>query len=120
MSSKLLRLALPALLLALVSAPACGGSDSAAERDAATVERTVDGVDRYGRLLRYVHSAATNVNVELVRRGAATPFLSRGNRGRYAGRLVAATEEARAEHHGLWGACRVSWSPDRQVETRHR
>jgi len=120
MSSKLLRLALPALLLALVSAPACGGSDSAAERDAATVERTVDGVDRYGRLLRYVHSAATNVNVELVRRGAATAFFFRGERGCYAGRLLVASEEARAERHGLWGACRVSWSPDRQVQTRHR
>jgi len=175
MSSRLWCVALPALLLALVSAPACGGSDSAAEGETATVERVVDGdtlvleggsrlrlaqidapelgeeecyaaasaaelaglvrpgsrvaleadprldgVDRYGRLLRYVHSADTNVNVELVRRGAATAFFFRGERGRYAGRLLAATEEARAERHGLWGACRVSWSPDQQIQTRHR
>ena len=175
MSSKLSRVALPALLLGLVSAPACGGSDSAAERDTATVERIVDGdtlvleggsrirlvqidapelgeeecyaaastgelaglarpgirvaleadprldgVDRYGRLLRYVYAESTNVNLELVRRGAATAFFFHGERGRYAGRLLAATEEARAERRGLWDACRVSWSADRQVETRHR
>lgn len=60
------------------------------------------------------------MNVELVRRGAATAFLFRRERGRYAGRLLAATEEARAERHGLWGACRVSLSPDRQLETRNR
>lgn len=175
MSAKLLRGALPALLLTLVSAPACGGSETAAKRHTATVERIVDGdtlvleggsrirlvqidapelregecyaaasagelaglvrpgsrvaleadprldgIDRYGRLLRYVHSADTNVNVEFVRRGAATAFFFRGERGRYAGRLLVATEEARTERHGLWGACRVSWSPDRQVGTRHR
>ena len=173
MSSKLWCVALPALLLALVSAPACGGSETAAERHTATVERIVDGdmlvleggsrirlvqidtpelregecygaaaarelatlarpgirvaleadprldgVDRYGRLLRYVNAESTNVNLELVRRGAATAFFFRGERGRYAGRLVAATDEARAERRGLWGACHVSWSPDRQVETR--
>jgi len=44
----------------------------------------LDRVDRYRRLLRYVLSADTNVNVELVRRGAATPYFRRGTRGRHA------------------------------------
>ena len=169
------RTTLLALLLVVASVAACGGSDSAVERDTATVERIADGdtlvleggarirlvqidapelregecyaaasardlaglarpgirvaleadprldeVDRYGRLLRYVYADSTNVNLELVRRGAATAFFFRGERGRYAGRLLAATEEARSEHRGLWDACRVSWSPDRQVETRPR
>ena len=41
----------------------------------------LDGADRHGRLLRYVHSGNTNVNVELVRRGAATAFFLGGDQG---------------------------------------
>jgi endonuclease YncB( thermonuclease family) len=37
----------------------------------------LDQVDRYGRLLRYVNWNGTNVNVELVSRGAATSKRSR-------------------------------------------
>ncbi len=80
----------------------------------------LDLVDRYRRLLRYVHAADTNVNVELVRRGAATPFFRSGARGRHADVLLAALDDARAERRGLWGACRVSWEPHRQVETHPR
>jgi endonuclease YncB( thermonuclease family) len=81
----------------------------------------LDRVDRYGRLLRYVVTNATaNVNVELVRRGAATPYFYDGDRGRYARRLLAAVAAARREHRGMWGACRVWWSPDRAVTTRSR
>lgn len=80
----------------------------------------LDESDRYGRLLRYVRVGAVNVNVELVRRGAATPYFYGGDRGRYAPRLLAAAAEARAARRGMWGACRVSWSPTRPVETRSR
>jgi micrococcal nuclease len=80
----------------------------------------LDAVDRYGRLLRYVHAGSTNVNLALVRRGAATPWFYGGDRGRYAERLLAATMFARAQRRGLWGMCRVLWSPDRPVETRPR
>lgn len=65
----------------------------------------LDRVDRYGRLLRYVLRGTTSVNVELVRRGAAAPYFYRGERGRYAGALVRAAEQARAARRGLWGAC---------------
>ena len=44
----------------------------------------LDRVDRYGRLLRYVRAGGRNVNVDLVRRGAATVYFYRGERGRYA------------------------------------
>ncbi|MGI8479008.1 MAG: thermonuclease family protein [Gaiellaceae bacterium] len=81
------------------------------------VDPRLDRVDRYQRLLRYVRSADTNVNVELVRRGAATPFFSRGERGRHADALLDAVDDARGERRGLWGACRVLWEPQRQVET---
>ena len=83
-------------------------------------DRTLDDVDRYGRLLRYVMREARNVNVELVRRGAATPYFFRGDRGRHAAELLAALDEARRARRGMWGACRVTWTPTRAVDTRPR
>lgn len=65
----------------------------------------LDAKDRYGRLLRYVFVGATNVNVALVREGAASPYFFRKERGRYAGDLLAAVEAARAADRGYWGAC---------------
>ncbi len=65
----------------------------------------LDDVDRYGRLLRYVHVGGRNLTLELVRIGAAAPYFYRGERGLYARRLVAAAREARSERRGLWGAC---------------
>src|SRR5207244_2508697 len=50
----------------------------------------LDSIDRYGRLLRYVKRGSLNVNLELVRRGAATPYFYRGGRGKYASVLMAA------------------------------
>jgi endonuclease YncB( thermonuclease family) len=83
-------------------------------------DATLDQRDRYGRLLRYVRAGRLNVNVELVRRGAATPYFYDGDRGRYARALLAAVARARRERRGMWGACRVEWTPSRQVTTRPR
>jgi micrococcal nuclease len=91
------------------------GSDVELEQDS-----RLDEADRYGRLLRYVHAADVNVNVELVRRGAATPYFYGGDEGSYADALLAAVGVARDEQRGLWGSCRVSWEPDRAVVTRPR
>jgi micrococcal nuclease len=57
------------------------------------------------------------VNVELVRRGAATVYFYRGERGRYAAQLLAAARQARAARRGLWGACRVAWNPNGPATT---
>jgi micrococcal nuclease len=65
----------------------------------------LDQVDRYGRLLRYLFRGPTNLNLELVRQGAATVWLYDHDRGRYAAQLLAAARAARAAHRGLWGAC---------------
>jgi micrococcal nuclease len=65
----------------------------------------LDQIDRYGRLLRYVERGAVNVNLELVRRGAATPYFYGGKRGRYASLLLKAAVSAKAAKRGLWGAC---------------
>jgi endonuclease YncB( thermonuclease family) len=80
----------------------------------------LDGEDRFGRLLRYVHAGGTNVNVELVRRGAAAPYFFGGDEGRYADELLAAVGHARVAGLGMWAACRVEWISDRQVSTRSR
>ena len=72
----------------------------------------LDQVDRYGRLLRYVHHAGRNLNLVLVRTGAATVWFYEGDRGRYASQLLAAARAARHERRGLWGACPDAvWDP---------
>jgi endonuclease YncB( thermonuclease family) len=65
----------------------------------------LDQVDRYGRLLRYIFRGPTNLNLELVRQGAATVWFYDHDRGRYAGQLLTAGLAARAAKRGLWGAC---------------
>ena len=72
----------------------------------------LDRADAYGRLLRYVRRGGVNVNLELVRRGAATVWFYRGERGRYAGRLLSAGRSARSAGRGIWGACPGAvWNP---------
>lgn len=69
------------------------------------IDPRLDRIDRYGRLLRYVHRGRANVNVELVREGAAAPYFYDGARGRYAGMLLAAARSAKSAKRGLWKAC---------------
>jgi endonuclease YncB( thermonuclease family) len=70
-------------------------------------EPATDAVDEYGRLLRYVIRARDNlnVNVYLVRIGAAAPYFYDGRRGRYAPLLERLALRARRLHLGLWGRC---------------
>jgi micrococcal nuclease len=68
-------------------------------------DATLDEVDRFNRLLRYVFTGETNVNLALVRRGAASVWFFEGDRGRYARELVQAARAAKAAKRGLWGAC---------------
>ena len=65
----------------------------------------LDRVDQYGRLLRYVYRGGRNLNLVLVKRGAATVWFYEGARGAFAGRLLAAEQNARKTGQGLWGAC---------------
>ena len=65
----------------------------------------LDQRDRYGRLLRYVWRKNRNLNIELVRRGAATPYFYDGDRGKYADTLMAAANLAKVNKRGLWNAC---------------
>jgi micrococcal nuclease len=65
----------------------------------------LDDRDQYGRRLRYVFVRGTNVNLALVRRGAASPYFFRRQRGLYADALEKAARDARAARRGYWGAC---------------
>ena len=78
----------------------------------------LDHVDRYGRLLRYLFRGPTNLNLELVRTGAATVWFYGHDRGRYASALLKAGLAARAAHRGLWGACpRTPFDPYHAANT---
>jgi endonuclease YncB( thermonuclease family) len=66
----------------------------------------LDRVDRYDRLLRYlVRRDGVNVNLALVRQGAAAPYFYDSHTGEIAGRLYGAGVAAKKAHRGLWGAC---------------
>ena len=77
----------------------------------------LDDVDRYGRQLRYVFKGRRNLNVVLVRRGAASVWFFDGDRGRYADRLLATARTAKARKRGAWGACRAQLDPTGGFET---
>jgi micrococcal nuclease len=78
----------------------------------------LDDVDRFGRLLRYVHRGETNVNLELVRRGAASVWFFEGDRGRYADDLLDAANAAQAGDRGLWSACPgAAFHPEQGLDT---
>jgi endonuclease YncB( thermonuclease family) len=81
-------------------------------------DASLDRIDRYGRLLRYVHRGSTNVNLQLVERGAAAPYFYRGERGKYASALMRAARAAKAAGRGLWRASpSARLDPDRAVDT---
>jgi micrococcal nuclease len=84
-------------------------------------EPATDRIDQYGRLLRYVVRArdGLNINVRLVRIGAAAPYFYRGRRGRYANLLERLARRARAKKVGLWRACpHTPYAPTRGISTR--
>jgi micrococcal nuclease len=65
----------------------------------------LDQIDRFKRKLAYVWKEDEDVNVTLVREGAAGVWFYGGRRGRHAGELLQAAEDARSEPRGLWAAC---------------
>lgn len=68
-------------------------------------DERLDDRDQHGRLLRYVLVGDVNVNLELVRVGAAAPYFFRNERGRFAADLLDAAGDARHARRGFWAAC---------------
>jgi endonuclease YncB( thermonuclease family) len=85
------------------------------------VEPATERVYQYGRLLRYIVRAkdGLNINVQLVRVGAAAPYFYLGRRGRYANLLERLALRARARKLGLRGRCpHTPYDPNKGVSTR--
>ena len=83
-----------------------------------TTDPNLDEVDRYGRLLRYLFIGKRNLNLEMVRIGAAAPYFYRSERGLYSEKLIKAAQSARANSRGLWSACpNATLEPNRALAT---
>jgi endonuclease YncB( thermonuclease family) len=78
----------------------------------------LDDVDKYGRLLRYVFVRDNNINLVLVKKGAASVWYFDGDRGRYAKKLLHAAERASRERRGAWGACEAELDPTNAFNPR--
>jgi hypothetical protein len=61
--------------------------------------------DRYGRALRYIFVGNINVNLEMVKLGAAAPYFYQGEKGRYSNAMLRAAENAKLYKVGLWKDC---------------
>lgn len=83
-------------------------------------DRRLDNVDRDGRLLRYVLRGRKNVNLLLVRNGAASVWFFDGDQGRMADKLLGAAERAQAQGRGAWKACVASLDPSRPFQTKRK
>ena len=83
-----------------------------------TTDPNLDEVDRFGRLLRYLFIGKRNINLEMVRIGAAAPYFYRSERGLYSEKLIKAAQSARANSRGLWSACpNATLEPNRALAT---
>jgi endonuclease YncB( thermonuclease family) len=61
--------------------------------------------DRYGRALRYIFVGKLNVNLEMVKIGAAAPYFYQGEKGIYSAAMLKAAQDAKFYKVGLWKTC---------------
>jgi micrococcal nuclease len=74
--------------------------------------------DSNRRLLRYVIVGSKNLNLELVKQGAAAPWFYQGERGKYANQLFKAAQLAQKNKVGLWKECpNTKLDPSRALDT---
>lgn len=66
---------------------------------------SLDKVDKYGRLLRYLFKDDLNVNLKMVEIGAAAPYFYRSERGLYADKFLMAANSAKKKSLGFWQKC---------------
>lgn len=64
-----------------------------------------DSYDRYGRALRYIFVGKVNVNLEMVKLGAAAPYFYQGEKGIYSAAMLKAAQDAQYYKVGLWNEC---------------
>jgi endonuclease YncB( thermonuclease family) len=84
-------------------------------------DQNLDNKDSYGRLLRYIYVGKINVNLRMVKIGAAAPYFYRGERGRYADKLYKAARKAKRNGVGLWSECvGTVLNPNRALDTFYK
>lgn len=62
-------------------------------------------LDRYNRKLRYVYVDDKNLNLEMIRIGAAAPWFFNGERGKYSKEMISLGKIAFVNKIGLWAQC---------------
>jgi endonuclease YncB( thermonuclease family) len=83
------------------------------------LDRALDAKDEHGRVLAYVSDGSRNLNLALVKMGAAAPYFRGGRRGELADELMAAAQQAREARRGLWGLCpETQLDPTRALDAR--
>ncbi len=71
------------------------------ENKEVTLERDSANADKYGRLLRYVYSGDTFVNLAMLKEGYAS-FYSYGSNQKFSKEFSAAEKSARENKLGMW------------------
>jgi len=79
-----------------------------------TLEKDVDEVDQYGRLLRYVYVDGTFVNVEVVRLGFAHKY-EYGSNTQYSSQFEQAEQEAQQNQGCLWQSSEENYIQDQCI-----
>ena len=91
-----------------------GKSQVTLEGDTASADR-----DRYGRYLRYIFVGKKNLNLELVKIGAAAPYFYQGEKGKYSMKLLKVAKRAKSKKLGLWSQCpNTQLVPTKALDTR--
>ena len=81
-------------------------------------DSNLDSIDRYGRQLAYLYAGNMNVNLELVRIGAAAPYFYQGSKGEFADDLESAADFARDNQLGIWKNCPgFIYDPTKSIKT---
>ena len=82
-------------------------------------DTTLDSVDQFGRILRYIFKGKTNVNLKMVEIGAAAPYFYRGEKGTYSKYLLKAAQDAKSKSVGIWKKCPgTSLAPDFALDAK--
>lgn len=81
-------------------------------------DSSLDSIDRYGRQLVYLYTGNMNVNLELVRIGAAAPYFYQGTKGEFADEFESAADFARENQLGIWKNCPgFNYDPTKSIDT---
>lgn len=84
-----------------------------------TTDPKLDEKDAYGRLLRYIFVGKVNINLRMIKVGAASPYFYRSELGMYSAQMLEAAKSAQERKLGLWNECPGTvLNPNRALSTQ--